>query len=264
MNMVDNNSLTAELLFPNQLSYLGSFLVKFSEQIPHPVSIKSLENGCSIQDMKVIMHNKASATARGFNAGGMIGMTIPEILDNTNNGLPLDLKMKEIELQQIKKNDQEAINNDQSTCTQIVSDGQGCIRMYQRISTILNGYKGKPIALATICLEITNYINLFDLLKLYKKYYGNKTKAVEQFSLHFNLQAYFSKTLCHEELRTLLKMIEDPRHKQVAQTLDISCNTVASYLSSIKNKLRANIDIYMVLCSLRNYYKFQLDPAILQ
>lgn len=238
-------------LLTGQLSCLGEFLVKFTEESPHPVSIRSFERGNTTKDMKVIMHNTHASELRGFTPGGMVGMTLPEILET----LHIEKAQREVEIKQAEKNELDAIHkNSHSSCTQTTIDAIGFIRIFNRTVTTLSGKRGMPIALAIISQEITPYANLNALLSTYRLYHGTKHKAIECFSRYFRLNQYLNHALCYEELRTLLAMVVDPRHKKVAQSLAISSKTVSGYLTAIKNKLKPNIDIYMILSNLRSHY----------
>jgi hypothetical protein len=119
-------------------------------------------------------------------------------------------------------------------------------------------------------LEITQYTNLLHLFQCYKKYYDQGevqfTTALNKFSHYLNLKEYFSEMLNHTEMMVLLAMVSDARHKQAAELItvfqDKPCpvRTVSTYVSLIKNKLKTNIDIHMILRDLRNLY--QLKPYL--
>ncbi len=212
--------LDSRFLFPTPLLPLGDFLMKFSEQSLFPVAIRSVDKGYHIQDMKVIMHNKPSGELRGFKEGGMMGLTIPDILESSG----IEEKARELEIAEIEKNDQEAIRkNLQSTHSQITIDAEGFIRIFQRIVTPLTGYNSKPIAISTTSLEVTQYTNLLHLFQCYKKYYYQQeaqfVKALDKFSHYLNLGNYFSEMLNHTEMMVLLAMVSDARHKQAAELI---------------------------------------------
>lgn len=60
-NGFSNDFFEGQSLFPTALFPLGNFLMKFSEQATFPVSVRAITKSHRIQDMKIIMHNKASA-----------------------------------------------------------------------------------------------------------------------------------------------------------------------------------------------------------
>lgn len=262
INIMHHEYLDSRFLFPNPLLPLGDFLRKFSEQSLFPVAIRSLDKGQHTEDMKVIMHNKPSGELRGFKEGGMVGMTFIEILDSLN----MSAQDKEAEIEAVEKNDQEAIaNNTQSTHTQITLDAQGFIRIFQRIVTPLSGYKNKPIAISTTSLELTQYTNLLHLFQYYKKYYSHDDsklpKSLEKFSHYLKLDDYFKDPLNSGEMTALLAMVSDSRHKQAAEFITAfsqkpcAARTVSTYVSLIRGKLKSNIDIHMVLRSLRDHHQ---------
>lgn len=249
---------------PNHpLTCLGDFLLKFSEKSDFPVSVRSIEKGHATRDMKILLHNKASVQARGFKEGGKVGMTIPEVLDH----IGLNECAKAEELERTEKNDQEAIiNNCQSTQTQITLGAEGFIRVFQRIVTPLGG--NKPVAISTVSLELTQFLNLFFLLQLYKKYYKNEDnirspKALKKFLQYLKFDKLFIEELSEMELITLLAMVRDPRHKQAAKLVTTfkqkpySSRTVSTYVDLIKDKLKPHIDLSRVLSSLRDYHQLQ-------
>lgn len=259
-----NEQLDSRFLFPNPLLPLGEFLMKFSEQSLFPVSVRSLEQGHRLQDMKIIMHNDASAEVRGFKNNSMVDMTIPEILDTLN----LEPYLKEEEMKAIEENDRTAIeNNLQNTHIQVTLDKIGFVRIFQRIVTPLSGYNRKPIAISTTSLELTQYVNLLHLLHLYKSHYSRVdlkySDALTKFSNYLKLEHYFVELLSFGEITTLLAMVSDARHKQTADLISTfnqkSCTpkTVATYVSTIREKLKPSFSIHEVLKNLRNHHQLQ-------
>lgn len=261
---MQNEYLDSRFLFPNPLLPLGDFLLKFSNQSLFPVSIRGLEKSNSVNDMKIIMYNKASGDVRGFTEHSKIDKTIPEVLDT----LPMDQNAKEAELKAIDQNDRIAIEtNQQSTHTQVTLDAQGFVRIFQRIVTPLAGYNSKPIAVSTTSLELTQYSNLLHLFQIYKKYYahneGKNIQAIQKFIQYLQLDHFFTDALTYCEMMTLLAMVSDARHKQAAELLSIvnrkpyTPRTVSTNVGFIRDKLKPHIDLYIVLCHLRNHYQLQ-------
>jgi hypothetical protein len=259
-----NEHLDSRFLFPTPLLPLGDFLMKFSEQSLFAVAVRSIENGRRIRDMKIIMHNKPSGDIRGFKEGAQVGMTFPEVLA----GVPMDEKMKEAEMQKVEENDQNATqNNTQSTHNQVTLDYHGFVRVFQRIVTPLAGYHGKMIALSTISLELTQYINLLHLFTLYQLYYqhheNKELQSIAKFSEYLKLDHYFTSALKLGEITTLLAMATDNRHKKAALLITTflkkpcTAKTIATYTSLIREKLKPGVDMYMVLRSLRDAYQLQ-------
>lgn len=238
--------------------FLGSlisadFLLRFSEHFPYAITVKNIQEGQRIQDMKIVLYNAEAARFYGLESEGMENKTAPEVLEY------VDLPDREGELKRIEKTEQEAIaNNHQSIYTQILLDINGFIRIRQKITTPVCGKRNSPIAIASIFRELTPYVSLPYLLRLYKKFYrGHKSTAVEKLSNHLKLKKFFIETLTYMELFTLLAMTKDARHKSVALLLEnfrqkpILSTTISSYVDTMKDKLKPNIDLHMVLSNLR-------------
>lgn len=247
-----NEYLDNRFLFPTQLSFLGDFLEKFNENAFFSVCVKDSKN------KQVRMNNRICAEFWGLVEKGMEGMVAREIL----TGVPGFINVEE-ELQNIEENEYKAIASDsQSRFTQTLLSYSGSVQIRQSIIVPLYGIHNKLVATVGMAIDLTPYVNLLYLLDLYKYYYPNKTHAAHRFVTYFSLDQYFHKPLCYEELRTLLAMLRDPRHKQVAIALEISSKTVSSYLSSIRDKLKPNLTIYNLLLHLKNY--FQWNPSMLE
>lgn len=233
----------------NQHTYLGSFLEKLGESNIFSVCIKDISN------KKVCLHNLLCAKFWGFSESRMEGMTAREILTSIPNFTNV-----ENELARIEKYEQIAIQTRrQSIFQQILLSCEGFVQVRQSSITPLNGISNRLIGTAGIGLEITQDINLFNLLVFYHYYYPKKVDTVAKFSEYFKLDSYFYRSLSYEELRALLSMISDYRHKQIAATLGVSPKTVANYLASIRDKLKPQFEIYTVLSALRAQRQCSLD-----
>jgi hypothetical protein len=261
-NSFDNLCWDSRFLFPNPLLSLGEFLVKLSENAPFPVAVRSLDQGCDFNHRKIIMHNKASAEVRGFKEGGQLGLSIPEILDT----LTIPFAMKAAELRQIEQNDHEVLkHNHQQSHIQTTLDSEGYVRLYQRIVTPVSGYKSQPVALTSISLELTHDINLLQLFKVYKQYYGPTNlkvfEGIKKCFYYLKLDQYFINLLNYGEMVALLAMVSDARHKEAAELISqfnnkpCTLRNMATYVSLIKEKLKEGIDLYSVLRNLRDHYQ---------
>jgi hypothetical protein len=240
---MQNKHLSNPFFFPKRFNSLGEFLLKFSENSPFSVCVKDLYT------KKVSMHNLICSTFWGFNEKGMAGMNAREILTNVTGFTNV-----EKELQNIEYHEYEAVkNNYQSLFTQTLLSYSGFAQIRQSIIIPLYGIHNKPVSTIGIALDLTQHVNLLYLLDVYKYYYPNKTQTVERMMTYLNITHYFHKALCYEELRTLLSMVQDPRHKQVASLLSISPKTVSSYLCAIRDKLQPGIDLHSVLVYLRTH-----------
>lgn len=150
-------------------------------------------------------------------------------------------------------------NDQQYTRTQLALTWEEIVRVRRIIVIPIKGIVGRPVAIASIGVDLTPYINLVELFNLYRKYF-DKRKAVKQLSKYLKLDRFFLGGLNCRELFVLLAMIQDPKHKQVASLLKLSPYTVESYLVSLKEKLKNNIDIYQALSILRDGQKWKIEP----
>jgi len=242
---MNNQVLDSQFLFPNALSALGNFLLNFSESSYFSMCIKDTKT------KQVCMSNKVCEKQWGLSQGEIVGKTARDILTRVKGFTNVEEVLATLE-----KTEQEAIANEQqSVYTETALTYEGFVKIRRMIIIPLYGVRSKPIATVGCGLDITQNLNLPYLLDLYKRYY-TKSKAIQQFSEHLNLQRYFFQPLCYEELRVLVSMIKDSRHKSVAKVLEISPKTVAGYSYSIKDKLKPNIDIYMVVSNLRDYQQW--------
>ncbi len=234
-------------LFPTHLTCLGNFLLKFNESSLFSVCVKD------IHTKRVCMHNQVCAKFWNLE-DGMEGMNAREILTRVPN-----FKNVEQELENIEKNEYNAVRSErQHVFKQTLISYTGFVQIRQSIILPLYNMNNRPVATAGIALDLTKSVDLLHLLGVYKLYYTVKTQAAQKFSLYFQLERFFQKTLSYEELRILLAMMRDTRHKQVARLLSISPKTVSSYLTSIKNKLKSQFDVYTVLNFFKSlhYYNF--------
>jgi hypothetical protein len=210
--------------------------------------------------MKVLYYNKAAAQVWGLEEKGMEGMTGEDVLRQ----IP-DFPNLEEELKRIEKKENEAIaNTTQSVYTQTIIDAQGLIRVRKKITTPLCGKNHKPIAIANFLQDLTDHINLIYLFEIYQNFFTEKSKVVERFAKYLGLSIYFDRPCSFMELMTLLAMIPDSRHKQVSCFLTqfrkklITPNTISNYVNAMKDKLKNNIELSMVISVLRDHGKWQV------
>jgi predicted DNA-binding protein (UPF0251 family) len=235
--------------FANQHVYLGKFLEKMGESDIFSVCIKDIENH------QVRLHNACCGKFWGFSEGAMEGMTARAILTGVPNFVNV-----ENELANIEKHEKTAIQNRrQSIFTQVLLSYDGFVQIRQSSITPLNGISNRLIGTAGIGLDLTRYTNPLHLLDYYRYYYPKRVEAVTKFSTYFQLDTYFYRLLSYEELRALLSMGRDYRHKQIAENLKVSPKTVANYLSSIRDKLRPPFEIHTVLRALRSQQQWHTE-----
>jgi hypothetical protein len=243
-----NEYLDGRFLFPNPLSALGDFLVRFSENAVYPVLVKNIDRFNDLSTQKIIMHNKASAEFWGFKEKAMEGLVAIDL----DERLPaLD---REAHRKRVQDTNQIVLDSGtQNTQTQIIQDYNGFVRIYQRSVTPITGQvPNRTIAVCIVSMEITNQANLLYLWNVYKTYYEKKPLAIQKLSNYLKLNRYFAEVLNCGELSTLLAMTQVERHKQVAEILHLSHKTVDSYVDAIKYKLKSNITLLMVLNELRS------------
>ena len=251
---MEAHAVDSRFLFPNPLTCLGEFLIKFSERSLFPVAVRNVDRE-NINNVKIILNNKASADFWELTPHGMAEMPIVELYER------LPARDRTVHLNQVKETDQEALENQyQITRTQTTSDASGFVRIFQRISTPLFGSGSKPIAVSTFSLELTQHTSLLYLLELYKKYY-NKKPAAEKIQQYLALDQYFVEALTCSELSTLLALEQVGRVKKVSELMECKPCTVNSHIEEIKNKLKANIDLFMVVNTLRNSRRWQPEDT---
>lgn len=257
---MENQFLDSRFLFPNPLTCLGDFLLKFSEKLPFPLVVKEKDT------RKILSYNKASAKIFGLEKEGLEGLTSRDILSK----VPRFGDLLDEEVKRIEASEQAAIEDTyQNTYLQTILIPNGSVLIRKMIITPMFGIRGQPIAIAIFCHDLTPHVNLLYLFELYfKKFYKDKkSQAVEQFSKYLKLESYFDSLLTCMETLTLLAMEKDARHKQVAYLLthfrskSISLITIANYINAIKSKLKPNIELPMVLSYLRGRGEWNLEHA---
>lgn len=232
----------------NQLSYLGDFLLQFSNTSYFSVCVKDAKT------KTVCMSNTVCNKLWGFSGNEMVGMTAREILTRVP-----DFANVEDALARVEAAENQSIASDQQSnyvATDLTYDG--FVKVRRAVIVPLHGASSSPLATANVCLDITQNVNLLRLLDIYKLYYP-KSKALSRFSEHLNLKRYFIKLPSFEELKTVLTMVRKPRHKDIAIALALSPKTVSNYLYSVKDKLKSNVGLEMMISSLRDYQQWGFE-----
>jgi hypothetical protein len=234
--------LNGQKNFSKPYNYLDNFLIKFGENAPFSICIKDIDT------KTVRMYNSLCSKFWGFTNTSMEGLTAREIFTRVPN-----FNNVEEELANLEKIEYLTVQKDQQLgFKQILLSYNGFVQIRHGLITPLYGINKRCIATVGVGLDLTQTTNPLSLLKCYQHYYPSKSEAVEKFLNYFNVATYFHKLISLEELRTLLTMLRDTRHKQVAEALSVSPKTVASYLSSIRDKLNPTCDIYDILNILRS------------
>lgn len=239
---LNSQYLDRQYIALNPLTCLGDFLIKLAES-----SLFSFE----MKDYKTKVNqlsNRICANKWGLADQGLIGMNDREILSRVSNFTNL-----ESELTRIHQCEKEAMESElQSTLTQSILIYDGSISIQQTIKIPVLDSRNRPISIVGMSYDLTRYTSLLYLLSIYRTYYV-KSHAAKQLSKYLKLDTYFHTALTYGELRVLLAMVQDTRAKQVEKTLKISCKTISFYISLLKDKLKANIDLYRVLRQLGDY-----------
>ncbi len=242
-----NDDLPNELLhkqynFDRPLTCLGDFLLKFSESTTFSVWVKD------IVTYKHIMNNQICSNKWGLNQSGLTGMTTREVLERVK-----DFSTLEEELKTIEANERTALeNNKQNVFLQTLLTHGKKISLQKTLITPMLGTNNQAVAIVGMAYEFTKHANLMYLLDLYQRYYLSKKQVVTHFSHYLALDRYFLKALSFAELKTLCAMTQDIKYKSVAQLQNISIKTLSSYLESLKDKLKTNVELFAVVNLLKN------------
>ena len=254
---MENHLFNIQSLFSKKLTCIVDFFEKFTENSLFTVSIKD------IKTRKICLHNKKCAEVWGLGEVGLIGMSSRDCLEQVTGFIDRENALKHFEAEEAKA----ISSNSTHTKTIAILDYDGFVRIRQHLTIPVCGTRNQIVAITAICTDLTAHTNFLHLFKLYLKYYV-KPRAIAQLSKYLRLDNYFRFKLTAMELSTLLAMVEDPRHKQVAYLLTdfrqrpITSTTISNYVDSIKGKLKINIDIYMVLSNLRGRYQWMLKHII--
>lgn len=241
----------SQLLFPTPFSYLGDFLVKFAESSLFSFGVKDA------QTRKILMVNQVWSNKWGLEPHEVKDMTDRDCMTRSKGFINLEEQLK-----LITESDNEVIqNNCQSTITQTFLIHDGSVRLQQSTKTPIWGNTSREsIGVAVMTYDLTRYANLLYLFDCYKRYYS-KSQAVEQCSKYLGLNPYFHESLTCMELSTLLAITHATSRKQAALLLKISAITFNNYFASIKDKLKSNIDLSMIIKSLRDNQQWISERA---
>jgi DNA-binding CsgD family transcriptional regulator len=231
--------------------YLVNFLEKLGGSDLFSVCVKGIDT------KQVCFNNTVCGKFWGLPAGAMEGMTAREIFTRVNNFTNM-----ESELTRIEQQEQLAIQTrHQSIFQQVLLSYDGFLQVRQSFVIPLNNMSNRLIATAGIGLDVTHTISPLTLLDFYENYYPKKNEVIKKFLQHFKLDHYFYQPISYGELRLLITMLQDYRHRKIAESLSVSAKTVANYISSLKDKLKLGVDIYTVLSALRAQKVWLLHEA---
>lgn len=241
-----NQLLDNSLPLLEQVVCAENLLTKLAECSFFTLSIKD------IKTRKIFLHNRECAEVWGLGETGLNGMTSRDCLEQVPGITNIEGILKSFEQEEIK-----ALDND-ATCTNKITilDYEGFVRIRQHFTLPVCGVRSQTVAIGAVCVDLTRNTKLLHLINHYLQYY-TKPKAIEKISKYLKLDRYFQFPLTFGELSTLLASLPDPRHKQVAIVLSkfrssaISPLTISGYVNTMKDKLRTNLDLHMVLASIR-------------
>lgn len=243
----------SELLFPTALSCLGDFLINFCENSQFSTLIK---DAVTEQHM---LANQVCADKWSMSPQAMMGTTIEEIYDRVTT-----FYNKSQLIEKVKVAEQEALkNNRQTNLTYVLMKYNGLVNSQCTSYIPVFGLSKQPITLCCITQDLTRYTNLLRLFEVYRSYYPKKSEALQYFSQYLEVDHYFAEKVNSGELSVLCALTIDIRAKSVAKLLSVSCKTVACYMASLRDKLKSNIDLDMLLNNLRARQQWDFNQAVI-
>ncbi|CCD29102.1 putative transcriptional regulator [Candidatus Glomeribacter gigasporarum BEG34] len=247
-----------------KLSCGGEFLSNFIESYFEPAHLR---DACT---RKHLIANFLSAKRGGFESmHDLIGMTPKELWGPDAFQRRDQLNMDPIVASDEIKNVNRMANFEAQAlfCRRPVSihrsilDFNG-IAHFQRVLKIpiLSSYSNKVVALLTVLQDLTHHLHCSKIFHLYQKFYPIK-KAIQKTLEHFKLEKYFCGQPTYHEMRVLLSMREDSRHKVVAKKLECADATVSSHIANLQSKLKSGA-VHDVLSQLPSIPENEQDAYI--
>lgn len=241
--MMNDKFLDGQFLLPSPLSCVGEFLTNFSENSQYSALVKEIKTD------KVLMTNPIASNKWGLTPQAMQGKTTRELYDRVPN-----FKNKEKVLSQIIQCEKVALDKGQSSQTHTIMRYNGVVSIQNSTYVPVFNTKSRPVAIFISTYDVTRFCDLSYLLQVYMRYYSKKkSNVVFYISRYLQLDAYFTTTLRFGELTVLLSMTRDARHKVIARLQGMSPRTIATYLASLKEKLKPQFDLYTVLNYLKDF-----------
>jgi DNA-binding CsgD family transcriptional regulator len=99
---------------------------------------------------------------------------------------------------------------------------------------------------------VTDEINLFELFKLYLKFYADKSRGIQNFLAHINLFNDFYELPTEREVIILIAKKYYYHPKLIASNLGIETKTVESHIYKIKLKLKSDLNSVVLSMRLRS------------
>src|SRR5260364_442474 len=241
----DNPMNTARIpLDLTKLSCGGEFLSNFIESYFEPAHLR---DACT---RKHLIANFLSAKRGGFESmHDLIGMTPKELWGPDAFQRRDQLNMDPIVASDEIKNVIRMANFEAQAlfCRRPVS-----------IHRSLLDFNG--IAHFTVLQDLTHHLHCSKIFHLYQKFYPIK-KAIQKTLEHFKLEKYFCGQPTYHEMRVLLSMREDSRHKVVAKKLECADATVSSHIANLQSKLKSGA-VHDVLSQLPSIPENEQDAYI--
>jgi len=232
----------------DQLVFSEDFL--FDLINTHPLS--SIKDA---QTKKYIQMNYLWAENLGFDSTEeLIGLTVDDITYKEQSRIwgakDIFIHLRDEQQKKIKRlDDQTKISKECVNFDHILFDSEGFLILEEtRKIPIISFKTEKVVAIFTYGQNTTLQLSLFNLLDLYKKYYP-ETQAIKQLLRYLRLDKYFTETPTLTEMRLLITMRQDPRHKCAAKALGLAVGTVEVYAHKLRDKLTT--DLNNVLAGLR-------------
>lgn len=255
--MANSQTFEYQSLFPTSLTCVGDFLLKFAENTTFSLWVKD------IKTKKHLMNNQVCGDKWGLGTRGLEGITTREVLSRVKDFSTLEEEVKRIEQNEIKSVE----NNTQVHFPEVLLTYSGFVSIQTTILTPLRGAHNKPIAIVGIAQNLTKYTNFFHLLTLYQKYYPSKKQTISKFSQYLGLDRFLAEELTFSELCVMLAMTKNQKTKGVVALLQeyhpklsLSSKTISGYISSLKEKLKPNIELQFLLSDLQNQQQWM--PAV--
>jgi hypothetical protein len=250
---VNNLFSESQLLFPNQLSCLGDFLAQLGESTLFTLNVKDIKSDSYLMSNQTCDEMWGLPNKSG-SGGGLVGMSTREVLARVPN-----FKNLEAELAESARLESKVIATIyKGERIQTALTWGGVVRVRKLLVIPVIGSQKGPIALATISQDLTRTLNPLDLFNLYRKYYPKKAKAAKQLSYYLELSKYFDGSLNNGELSVLLAVMQAVQRKQMPSLLKLAPATINNYLSSLRDKVKANIALCDVIQSLHKQKQWTL------
>lgn len=254
-----------DLLNQEKLVGIGSYFSDFIQELDFPVYLKDAQTG------KFILSNSHHVYLRKNidtlkSPDDLIGLTaddlqeiqsfVPEnvykVANTIKSSLRIDAKnvcrgfmemMKALDHDVLKS----SMRKISDPYTSILDSGYIYMRRTVK-QPILSLDKRKTIAI--LAYDIPFHHSLFDLFQLYQEYYSKKL-SILLFLSYLDIAHYFYKPPTIKEMQILLTMLYQPNRKKAIQLLNISYNTLISYLQRIKEEVLIGPNLNEVLDNLR-------------